>query len=194
MGHFTLDYCRASKIAKRGKRGVFCRFIRPSSPSGMLSEKIAEAVSLDFANFGRGAVLPSPNREGKWSQRSVTSDEASRWLVEFLKPHTGDLEDVSSHSLKATTLSWLAKAGSDPHHRTILGHHSSGKGSLEVYSRDKLSAPLRTLEEMLRQIRIGALHPDSTRSGHIQQPSKPDCKDAPVEAEAEQFNSLGRLK
>lgn len=140
MGQFTLDFCRASKIAKRGKRGVFCRFIRTSSPSGMLSEKIAEAVSLDFANFGCGAVLPSPNREGKWSQRSVTSDEASRWLVELLEPHTGDLEDVSSHSLKATTLSWLAKAGSDPHHRTILGHHSSGKGSLEVLQRQAFSA------------------------------------------------------
>jgi hypothetical protein len=37
------------------------------------------------------------------------------------------LEQVSSHSLKATTLSWLAKAGSDSYHRTILGHHSSQK-------------------------------------------------------------------
>ena len=155
-------------------------------PWAMTWKKIAEAVSLDFANFGRGAVLPSPNKEGKWSQRSVTSDEASRWLVELLKPHSSDLEDVSSHSLKATTLSWLAKAGCDPHHRTTLGHHSSGKGSLEVYSRDMLSAPLCTLEEMLRQIRIGALHPDLTRSGHLQQPSKPDCKDMPVEPEENQ--------
>ena len=152
-------------------------------PWVMTWKKVAEAVALDFSNFSRGPVLPSPNKEGKWSQRSVTSDEASKWLVELLKPLGGDVEEISSHSLKATTLSWLAKAGCDPHHRTILGHHSSGKGSLEVYSRDMLSAPLRTLEDMLRQIRIGALHPDLTRSGHIQQPSRPDCKDTPASAE-----------
>ena len=184
----TFSHKTSSQVARHG---LPMPLIAPiwglrNPPWAMSWKKIAEAVSLDFANFVRGAVLHLPNREGKWSQRSVTSDEASRWLVELLKPHSGDLEDVSSHSLKATTLSWLAKAGCDPHHRTILGHHSSGKGSLEVYSRDMLSAPLRTLEDMLRQIRIGALHPDLTRSGHIQQPSKPDCKDAPVEAEVEQ--------
>ena len=41
-----------------------------------------------------------------------------------------------------------------------------------------LSAPLRTLEDVLRQIRMGALHPDLTRSGHVQEPTMPDCKDA----------------
>lgn len=155
-------------------------------PWAMTWKKVAEMVSLDFSNFGRGAVLPAPNKAGKWGHRSVTTDEASKWLLELLKPHCGDLENVTSHSLKATTLSWLAKAGCDPHHRTILGHHSSGKGSLEVYSRDMLSAPLRTLEEVLRQIRIGALHPDLTRSGHIQRPSKHDCKDDPIKIPAEQ--------
>lgn len=188
----TFSHKTSSQVARHG---LPMPLIAPiwglrNPPWAMTWKKVAEAVSLDFATFGRGAVLPSPNRDGKWSQRSVTSDEASRWLVELLKPHSVDVEDVSSHSLKATTLSWLAKAGSDPHHRTILGHHSTGKGSLEVYSRDMLSAPLRTLEEMLRQIRIGALHPDLTRSGHIQQASKPDCKDAPDEAAPERSEEV----
>lgn len=46
----------------------------------------------------------------------------------------------------------VAKTGANENHR--LGHHSSGKGSLEVYSRDLLTAPLRTLEEILRQIGV----------------------------------------
>ena len=95
----------------------------------------------------------------------------------FYRQEPETLMEFSSHSLKCTTLSWLAKAGSDPHHRLVLGHHSSQKGSLEVYSCDMLSAPLRTLEDMLRQIRIGALHPDLTRSGHVSQPTRADCRD-----------------
>jgi hypothetical protein len=115
---------------------------------------------------------------GTWSGRSVTSDEASKWLGELLTLCSSELEKVTSHSLKATTLSWLAKAGSDENHRTILGHHSTGKKSLEIYSRDLLSAPLRTLEDVLRQVRVGSLRPDLTRSGHIQDPMHQDCKEA----------------
>lgn len=69
------------------------------------------------------------------------------------------------------------KAGANENHRLVLGHHSSGKGSLEVYSRDLLAAPLRTLEEILRQIRVGALQPDKTQSGIVGEPTKLDCRD-----------------
>jgi hypothetical protein len=82
---------------------------------------------------------------------------------------------VTSHSLKCTVLSWLAKAGAEPHHRLVLGHHSTQRGSLETYSRDMLSAPLRAMEDVRRKIRMGALHPDLTRSGHIQERTKMDC-------------------
>ena len=180
----TFSHKTASQVAKHG---LPMPLIAPiwglcNPPWAMTWKKVAEAVSLDFASFHKGAVLPAPNKEGRWSRRTVTTDEATKWLHELLRPLGGDISEVTSHSLKATTLSWLAKAGCDPHHRTVLGHHSAGKGSLEVYSRDMLSAPLRTLEETLRQIRIGALHPDLTRSGHIQAPSQPDCKDMPPES------------
>ena len=95
----------------------------------------------------------------------MSSKEASKWLNAILAKLDGPVENISSHSLKCTTLSWLAKAGANENHRLVLGHHSSGKGSLEVYSRDLLAAPLRTLEEILRQIRVGGLQPDRTRSG-----------------------------
>lgn len=191
VGFISFSTFSHKTSAQVAKHGLPMPLIAPiwgmcNPPWAMTWKKVAEMVSLDFSNFVRGAVLPAPNKDGKWGHRSVTTDEATKWLLELMKPHGGDLDNVSSHSLKATTLSWLAKAGCDPHHRTILGHHSSGKGSLEVYSRDMLSAPLRTLEEVLRQIRIGALHPDLTRSGHIQQPSKPDCKDDPIKSPSKQ--------
>lgn len=139
--------------------------------------KVAQEVGIYFNEAFRGPVLPAPDEQGQWCARSVTASEATKWLTELLKQSSPNLEQVSSHSLKCTTLSWLAKAGTEPHYRLILGHHSTQKGSLETYSRDVLSAPLRALDDVLRQIRMGALHPDLTRSGHIQEPSKPDCAD-----------------
>ena len=180
----TFSHKTASQVAKHG---LPLPLIAPvwglSGPPWALTwRKVAETAQLELGETFRGPVLPAPNASGSWTNRSATSREATNWLLELLRGHSQDLTNVSSHSLKATTLSWLAKAGSDPHHRTILGHHSSRKGSLEVYSRDLLAAPLRTLEDILRQIRVGSLHPDLTRSGHIQPPSKPDCREEQPQA------------
>lgn len=137
--------------------------------------RLAKEVDLGFDEHFEGPVLPAPDKTGNWNKRSVTASEATKWLGELLKQGGSNSEAVTSHSLKCTVLSWLAKAGTDPHHRLVLGHHSTQKGSLETYSRDMLAAPLRTMEDVLRRIRVGALHPDMTRSGHIQEPTKADC-------------------
>jgi len=146
--------------------------------------KVAKEVGLAFEDAFRGPVLPAPDKAGNWSKRSVSASEATKWLGELLKQNNSSLDEVSSHSLKCTVLSWLAKAGTEPHHRLVLGHHSTQKGSLETYSRDMLAAPLRALEDVLRRIRVGALHPDLTRSGHIQEPTRPDCAVADGDAQA----------
>ena len=148
-------------------------------------------MGILFGDIFKGPILPAPDKQGDWCSRSVTASEATKWLTELLKQNTTSLEQVSSHSLKCTTLSWLAKAGTDPHYRLILGHHSTQKGSLETYSRDVLSAPLRALDDVLRQIRVGALHPDLTRSGHIQEPSQPDCAEADQEQNEDSSSSSG---
>lgn len=75
----------------------------------------------------------------------------------------------------------MLSAGANGKYRLVLGYHSSGKGSLEVYSRDILAVPLRIFEETLRQIRIGSFQPDKIRSGIIQQPNKEDCRRATSE-------------
>ena len=154
--------------------------------------KVAKQVGINFDDEFDGPILPAPNKCGDWGTRSVTASEASKWLAELLQQSTSNLEHVTSHSLKCTTLSWLAKAGTEPHYRLLLGQNSTQKGSLETYSRDVLSAPLRALDEVLRQIRIGALHPDFTRSGHIQEPSQPDCmEDQPAQDEGSSSSSGG---
>ena len=150
--------------------------------------KLAKTIGIVFDETFKGPILPAPDKAGVWSRRSVSASEATKWLCELLKQHGSSLEEVSSHSLKCTVLSWLAKAGTEPHHRSVLGHHSTQKGSLETYSRDMLAAPLRALEDVLRRIRVGALHPDLTRSGHIREPTMPDCADK-ADEQSEAANS-----
>lgn len=83
---------------------------------------------------------------------------------------------VSSHSLKCTALSWLAKVGANAGHRLGLGHPSSERGLLEVYSRHLRAAQLSTLEEIFRQIEVAFSQRDGTRSGIIQNHPKEGCR------------------
>ena len=179
LGFTTFNHKTASQVARHG---LPLPLVAPiwglEAPAwGLMWKKVAREAGVDFSEAFAGPVLPAPLKNGTWGSRSVGSSEASKWLLALLNKVSDNLETVSSHSLKCTTLSWLAKAGADEAHRLVLGHHSSGRGSLEIYSRDMLAAPLRTLEGVLRQIRVGALQPDRTRSGIIQKPTRDDCRD-----------------
>eukprot|EP00973_Karenia_brevis_P060638 8433675-Karenia_brevis.AAC.1 len=75
-----------------------------------------------------------------------------------------DLENpgsYSSHSLKATLLSWACAFGLDEETRSALGYHvGKQRGrSVNVYARDHLLDPLRKLEEMMEAIRLGQFVP-----------------------------------
>jgi len=175
----TFSHKTASQVAKHG---LPMPLVAPiwgltAPPWGIAWKVVADEANLSFGDFSQGPLLPAPTKLGMWGMRSTSSTEATKWLLEILSKQFDSLEDVSSHSLKCTCLSWMAKAGGDPNHRLILGHRSTGKASLETYSRDMLSAPLRALEEILRQVRVGALHPDRTRSGHVQSANKDDCRE-----------------
>ena len=179
LGFTTFNHKTASQVARHG---LPLPLVAPiwglEAPAwGLMWKKVAREAGVNFNEAFAGPVLPAPLKNGTWGSRSVGSSEASKWLLALLNKVSDNLETVSSHSLKCTTLSWLAKAGADEAHRLVLGHHSSGRGSLEIYSRDMLAAPLRTLEGVLRQIRVGALQPDRTRSGIIQKPTRDDCRD-----------------
>ena len=111
--------------------------------------------------------MPAPDDQCRPTIRPLGSDEAGRWLRYLLKPSEAALGRISSHSLKATCLGYLAKRGINHQDRRILGHHVSGEKMTLSYSRDAASRPLRVLEKLLREIRIGTFDPDSSRSGRI---------------------------
>ena len=74
----------------------------------------------------------------------------------------------TSRSLKATCLSWVAKAGVSPPLRKLLGYHvDATELSVNTYSRDLLAPPLRELVRVLSLIASGAFSPDTTRSGYF---------------------------
>ena len=115
--------------------------------------------------------------------------EVKRWLLCVLKKALGKDPDATTiHCLKSTALSWAGKAGLGTEVRQVLGHHSTGKKSHEIYNRDLLAEPLRQLETLLQRIRTGAFLPDASRSGMVTEKTISDpastYKMAPIPEEA----------
>ena len=115
----------------------------------------------------QGAITPplirSVGAQGDTPRPFNTSEVNS--LLAIAKPG----EPVpTSRSLKATCLSWVAKAGVSPPLRKLLGYHvDATELSVNTYSRDLLAPPLRELVRVLSLIASGAFSPDTTRSGYF---------------------------
>ena len=85
----------------------------------------------------------------------VGSDEISGFLALLFNcagfPRQS-YRNMASHSLKATMLSWCAKAGSPLSDRQLLGYHVvSGQYSALNYGRDNLSGPMESLRRFSRR-------------------------------------------
>ena len=94
------------------------------------------------------------------------------------------------HCLKSTALSWAGKAGFSAETRQVLGHHSTGEHSHEIYNRDLLAEPIRQLELILQRIRTcRGFSPDASRSGMIAEPSKEDPSNSFGKAESNSDSS-----
>jgi hypothetical protein len=93
--------------------------------------------------------------------------------------HASLLWNVGSHSLKATVLSWVAKAGVLKEHRRVLGYHEDpGDRSVFGYSRDIFAVPLREMERVIEAISDGSFLPDESRSGYWKKESEaPNIED-----------------
>ena len=94
-------------------------------------------------------LLPAPLKSGEtiWSERYLSSSELNCFIKMFflerclLKEGT----KISSHSMKATGLSWASKYGVDPEVRSVLARHSTAvKNPVALYSRDIISSASRT--------------------------------------------------
>eukprot|EP00971_Amphidinium_carterae_P114712 2272541-Amphidinium_carterae.1 len=67
--------------------------------------------------------MPAPSPTGGWLKRGMTTQEAQlrlRGLVGRCGCHD---DEIKTHSLKVTLLSWCAKAGMDHDSRRLLGYH-----------------------------------------------------------------------
>ena len=128
--------------------------------------KVARLADRALEHLDQVPMLPAPTEDGKWTDRSTSTLEAKKWLLSILFRALGQDPDATTiHCLKSTALSWAGKAGLSAEVRQILGHHSTGKKSHEIYNRDLLADPLRQFDLLLQRIRTGAFLPDSSRSG-----------------------------
>ena len=125
--------------------------------------------SLDAS--AAGTLLQAPAADGGWARVPMSTLEFGAALRDILSQggfSTEELGNVGAHSLKSTTLSWLAKAGIDRDTRRVLGYHiKADERSMEAYSRDSMAGPLRTLAAVIADIAAGRFRPDVTRSGQV---------------------------
>ena len=126
-----------------------------------------ERVGAPLDEVLEGPLLPAPDQEpGMLLKRGLTSSETTGMLravtLSLDQINSDGRFEVSSHSLKSTTLSWCAKYGLSGATRSILGRHS---GSLvdtyTIYSRDLTVAPTRELQSVIVEISEGRFMPDA---------------------------------
>ena len=142
---------------------------------GLRVRQSLQACRQTNRHFAQRPLLPAPIEEGGWTNRSTSTQEAKKWLLSVLsRALNKDLEMPTINCLKSTALSWAGKAGLSAETRQILGHHSTGKHSHEIYNRDLLAEPIRQLELVLQRIRAGSFLPDASRSGMITEPTVED--------------------
>ena len=72
-------------------------------------------------------LLPCPSSTSSWKMIPLPCDQAGSWLRSILRgtQHDPYLENVGTHSLKRTLLSWASKRGLPRDQRSLLGYHSS---------------------------------------------------------------------
>jgi hypothetical protein len=121
-------------------------------------------------------LLPGIASDGSWSGAAVESGAFGMHLRDLLLRHgvpASMLWNIGSHSLKATVLSWVAKAGVLKEHRRVLGYHEDpGDRSVFGYSRDIFAVPLREMEKVIEAIGEGRFLPDESRSGYWKKESE----------------------
>ena len=128
-------------------------------------------AAADLSAEADGTMQRAPTGKHDWAIRPMTTEEVGHWVRDFAAAHcpppVGSAPgNLGSHSLKATILSWAAKAGMEEPHRRILGCHAkSGEKSVAEYARDEMAEPLRQTRLLFGWMRDGEFSPDADRSG-----------------------------
>ena len=161
-------------------------------------------AKLAFENYGLsldgrigGPLFRPPGANGNsYCKRGLTSQEVSRFLRVMLGEQVAQNREggprLSSHSLKATVLSWASKAGMEAQDKSILGRHTSAySDSSAVYARDLSIGAVSRLQYLILQIHKEEFLPDAPRSGYypvvepvVEEPSSSCQECVKVEDEA----------
>lgn len=118
-------------------------------------------------------LMPAWNETtSSWLNRPMTSGEGAYFLRELLCLAGMDVAQAatySTHTLKATALSWAATSGAMTiDERRIMGHHFDSRLAMPlIYSRDALAEIQTKLWRVLDAIRKGYFDPDSSRAARI---------------------------
>ena len=131
-------------------------------------------ADLDIEDLSVFPLMPAPDEGGIPTVRPLSTSEAGKWLhvvlmKEVSKNALHSPLKYTSHSFKATCLSYLAKFGCSFEDRLALGYHTDQVRMALRYSRDGASRPLRVLEECIRAVGEKRFFPDETRSGRFVQ-------------------------
>ena len=131
--------------------------------------RVFENAGVDLTTPIDGPLLHAPLGDpGLFMERGLRASEVSSMIRKFIcspEPPTPSGELVSSHSLKATALSWCARYGLSPAVRSLLGRHASSLNeTYAIYSRDLVCSPVAELQTVIDAIADGSFSPDSQRS------------------------------
>ena len=143
-----------------------------------------EQLGIDPFNVEGGCIIPAPDSEGRPLKRALESDEAGCWLRLPLGEKHSRIESsraISSHSLKATMLSFAAKRGYSHPDRLSLGHHKHPYQMADVYARDAAARDLRLLDALIQEVRDGSFRPDESRAGRLDTSKRQRVDDAVVD-------------
>ena len=95
-------------------------------------------------------MLLAPKRGASgWDERYITSQEMNQFIKRLFADGGRQIagRKLTTHSMKATGLSWCSKMGVSQEHRSILARHATSvQGATVLYSRDLLSSALRSFE------------------------------------------------
>ncbi|CAL1141652.1 unnamed protein product [Cladocopium goreaui] len=170
---FTSDL-ETRRIAFPGTETDFYAFLDELRVAGVVDDgwitiwaRVRSELGISFE--AGHPTMPAPLEDGGISMRPLSSEEMKQWTSILL--HSVQIETdgrrLTSHSCKCTLLSWCSKRGLPWEDRLVLGGHTSAVRSALVYARDSLGRPLRMLEKLLLEVRLGRFLPDATRSGRF---------------------------
>lgn len=144
-------------IPTKGFLGVdwFTAFVTTRKRLGLADFPTLESKASDR----KFVVLPSEDSVHLELCSKVSTTQVTEGLRTLLGKVFAEsqISDITSHSLKATVLTYVNIAGMDPMYSELLGYHLTMHKSAINYSRSALAAPIREMMRILHSIQEGSL-------------------------------------